>query len=179
MCATCSVHLTLIGLIAMIFGGQHQSQSSSCYFLHPRSKYSPQYHVLQYHVLQYPVLQWHHISCPYRTGQIIVLCILMFMFLHSTLQNERFWPEWQQGFPKFNLLLLSSWMSGPEAHPASCTMGAKSIKITLDCKKENGRHPSNWCTIKKTMGTKTFQEVNRLRHGIDHPRKLAMRLTKE
>jgi hypothetical protein len=76
----------------------------------------------------------------------------MFMFLHSTLQNERFWPEWQQGFPKFNLLLLSSRMSGPEVHPASCTMGAKSIKITLDCKKENGRHPSNWCTIKKNNG---------------------------
>jgi hypothetical protein len=26
-------------------------------------------------------------------------------------EDKRFWTEWQQAFPEFNLLLISSWMS--------------------------------------------------------------------
>jgi len=45
MCAIWSVLFTLTGWMAVLFGGQCQSQSSSCYFFHSSSKYFPHYHV--------------------------------------------------------------------------------------------------------------------------------------
>jgi hypothetical protein len=43
------------------------------------------------------------------TGKIIVLCILIFTFSDSKLEDKRFFTEYQQAFPDFNLLLISSW----------------------------------------------------------------------
>jgi hypothetical protein len=31
------------------------------------------------------------------------------MFLDSRREDRRFWTEWQQAFPEFNLILISSW----------------------------------------------------------------------
>jgi hypothetical protein len=38
------------------------------------------------------------------------LDILIFMFLDSRREDERFWSEWQQASPQFNLHLISSWI---------------------------------------------------------------------
>jgi hypothetical protein len=49
------------------------------------------------------------VSHPYKTtGKIMVLYILRFKFLGSTLEDKRFCTEWQHAFPNFNLLLISS-----------------------------------------------------------------------
>jgi hypothetical protein len=49
------------------------------------------------------------VSHPYRTtGKIIVLYIPIFMFFYSRREDKRFWTEWKQALPEFNLLLISS-----------------------------------------------------------------------
>jgi hypothetical protein len=35
---------------------------------------------------------------------------LIFIYLNSKLEDKRFRTEWEQAFPDFNLLLISSWM---------------------------------------------------------------------
>jgi hypothetical protein len=51
------------------------------------------------------------VSQPYKTtGKIIVLYILTFKFCYSKLEDKRFCTEWQEAFPDFNLLLISSWI---------------------------------------------------------------------
>jgi hypothetical protein len=44
------------------------------------------------------------------TGKIIVLYFLIFTFLDSRWEERRFWTVWLQALPKFNLLLISSWI---------------------------------------------------------------------
>ena len=47
----------------------------------------------------------------YKTkSKITVPYILNFIFLDSKLEDRRFCTKWQQSFPDFNLLLISSWM---------------------------------------------------------------------
>jgi hypothetical protein len=51
------------------------------------------------------------ISHPYKTNdKIMFLYILRFKFLDSKLEDKIFRTQWQQTFPGFKLLLISSWM---------------------------------------------------------------------
>jgi hypothetical protein len=53
----------------------------------------------------------YQVSDPYKTtGKIIVLCILIFKFLGSNLEDKRFCIEWWRAFRNLNLLLISSWI---------------------------------------------------------------------
>jgi hypothetical protein len=46
-------------------------------------------------------------SNPYKTrGQVIAMYILIFTFLYSKQNERKLWSEWQQAFPKFDLLLI-------------------------------------------------------------------------
>jgi hypothetical protein len=45
-----------------------------------------------------------------KTGKIIALCILIFKFLNSKLEDKRLCTEWKQTFPDFTLHLISSWI---------------------------------------------------------------------
>ena len=42
--------------------------------------------------------------------KISVLCIMIFIFLVSKLEDKRFCTEWKEAFPDFSLLLMSIWM---------------------------------------------------------------------
>jgi hypothetical protein len=51
------------------------------------------------------------VSHPYKTkGKIMVLYILIYLVLVRKWEDKRLWREWYQVFPKFNLLLISSWI---------------------------------------------------------------------
>jgi hypothetical protein len=51
----------------------------------------------------------NQVSHPNKTtGKIIVLYDLIFEFVDSKLEDKIFCTEWQQAFPDFNLLLISS-----------------------------------------------------------------------
>jgi len=79
------------------------------YLVPPRSKYSPQHHVLKHPPLPFlPQCQWPSFTPIQNTGKIIVLYILSFKFLDSNLEDKRFCTKLYHAFPDLNLLLISS-----------------------------------------------------------------------
>lgn len=52
-----------------------------------------------------------HVSHPYKTsGEIKLLCILIFMFLDGEREGKRFWTEWWLAFSEFLMPLISSYI---------------------------------------------------------------------
>jgi hypothetical protein len=74
-----------------------------------RSKYSPQHPVLRHpQSLFFPYCEGQ-VSHPDKiTGKIVFFYILIFKFLERIQEDKRFWTEWLQAFPEFNLLLIPS-----------------------------------------------------------------------
>ena len=100
ICATCPTHLILLSLITQtIFDEEYKSLSSSLYsFLHfpvMSSFWSPNIllstlfsNTLSLHS---SLIVSNQVSHPYKTtGKIIVLCILIFIFSDSKLEDKRF-----------------------------------------------------------------------------------------
>jgi hypothetical protein len=79
-----------------------QFSSLSCYFFSLRSKYSPLHPVLRH--LQSRFYTWsERLNFTDKiTGTIVVSCAPVFMLLGKRWEVER--TEWQQAFPKYNLL---------------------------------------------------------------------------
>jgi hypothetical protein len=44
------------------------------------------------------------------TNNIMILYIIIFTFLDSRGEVKRFWTEWRQTLPEFNVLIISSWI---------------------------------------------------------------------
>jgi hypothetical protein len=83
----------------------------SCHFIPLWSKCSPEHPVLNTLSLCTSIHVRDQVSHQlWITGKIIVLYILIFKFLVSRREDRRFWTEWQQALPEFDLLLISSWI---------------------------------------------------------------------
>ena len=100
---TCPAHLVLLYFITWtIFGEEYRSLSSSlCSFLTPITSFllGPiiLFSILFSHTLsiRFSLNVSDQVSHPYKTtDKIIVLCILIFIFLDSKLEDKRFVPEW-------------------------------------------------------------------------------------
>ena len=83
-----------------------QSPPFPRYLVPPRSKYSPQHHVLKHPQLSFlPQCQWPSFTHIQNNRQNYTS---IYQFLDSNLEDKRFCSEWWQAFPDLNLLLISS-----------------------------------------------------------------------
>ena len=117
--ATCPAHLILLDLITRkILSDEYRSLSFSlCSFLHSPVTSSLLGPNILLSTLSSNSLSPHsslnmsnQVSHPYRTGKIIVLCTIIFMFLDSKLGDKIFCTDWWQAFLEFNQVLISTWV---------------------------------------------------------------------
>ena len=118
--ATCPDHFILLDFITRtILAEKYRPLTSSlCSFLHsPVTSFLLSPNILLNTLfsntlsLRSSLSVSDHVSHPYKTtGKIVFLYILIFKCLDSKLENKIFCYEWQQAFPDFRLLLISSWM---------------------------------------------------------------------
>jgi hypothetical protein len=116
MLATCPAYLGLIILI--ISDEECKLWSSLCSFLQPSVVSSHLGWNTRVSTLFSDTLSLrcslnirNQVSHPYTAaGRTVVLYILIVTFSHSRREGRRFWNEWQQTLPEFNLLLISLWI---------------------------------------------------------------------
>jgi hypothetical protein len=138
--ATCSIHIMLVNFTThIIFCENHTSHSSSHYFLQfpvtapyvqiHSSAPIPKYH----HSLCFSLIVTDQVSNPYTTTRkMIVLYILIFILLGNKWDDRRFWTEWQQAVPEFNLLLIPSTIAQNKS-PFEKRSGTTLISSNVHC----------------------------------------------
>ena len=103
--ATCSAHFIVLDFITRkIEDEEYKSLSSSlCIFLHPlvtSSLLGPNilHNTLLSNTLSLrsSLIASDQVSHPYKTGKIIIPCILVFVFFYIKLEDAGFCTEWQQ-----------------------------------------------------------------------------------
>ena len=116
ICTTCPSHLVLYFITWTILGEEYRSFSSSLSsFLHSpvtSSLLSPNILLSTLFSntfsLRSSINISDQVSHPYNTtSRIIVLCISVFKFLDSKLEDKKFCTEWYRAFSEFHLLLIS------------------------------------------------------------------------
>ena len=117
--ATCHAHLILLHFITRTIEGEEQrSLSSSLFsFLHSpvtSSLFGPNIILNTLFSDTLSLCSYlnvsDQVSHPYKTGKIVVPYILIFKFFDSKLEDKSLCTEWQQAYPDFKLLLISSWI---------------------------------------------------------------------
>jgi hypothetical protein len=70
-----------------------------------RPKYPPKHHIVEH---PHPLCSSLTVRDQFSTNIIMVICILVLILLDINAENKRLCTEWQQAFPEFILLVMSS-----------------------------------------------------------------------